>query len=74
MRNFSFLVIFIILLSSCENRNFNMRVCSGDGIAYSETWIKCDSFQMVSNTEAYIWFDGTKMKIVGDRGIKPESN
>lgn len=51
-----------------------MRVCSGDGIAYTETWIQCDSFQMVTNTEAYIWVNGTKMKIIGNRGIKPESN
>lgn len=74
MKNFFFLVISFIFLTSCDNRKFNMRVCSGDGIAFTETWVKCDSFQMVSNTEAYIWVDGAKMRIFGDRGIKPESN
>ncbi len=73
MKRILFILSVLFLLTSC-GRNFNMRVCSGDGIAYTETWIECDSFQMISNTEALIWVDGQQMKIIGDRGIKPETN
>lgn len=74
MKKLIFVLGILFLLTSCGNRQFNVRVCSGDGIAYTETWIECDSFQMVSRNEAFIWIDGRQMKIFGDRGIKPESN
>ena len=32
---------------------------------WSRTTIKCDSLQMVSITEAFVWIDGNKHKIVG---------
>lgn len=72
----------LILLTSCgegrvgilNKRQFNLRVSSGEFLNYTETWLECDSFQMVSQTEALIWVDGHKMRILGDRGIKPESN
>ena len=73
MKKILFLALVLVSLTSC-GRKFNMRVCSGDGIAYTETWVECDSFQMVSTDEALIWVDGQKMKIFGDRGIKPETN
>jgi hypothetical protein len=28
---------------------------------------------MISHNEAFIWSDGIKMKLIGDRGLKPES-
>jgi hypothetical protein len=68
------LISILISLISCKNRNFNMRVCSGDGFSYTETWIECDSFQMKTLTEAEIWVDGHKMKIIGNRGLRPETN
>lgn len=74
MKKFIFVLGVFISLTSCSNRKFNLRICSGDGIAYTETWVECDSFQMVTRNEAFIWVDGQKMKIFGDRGIKPESN
>ena len=72
----------LVLLTSCETgkngifnkRQFTLRVISGENFTYTETWVECDSFQMVSQTEALIWVDGHKMKILGDRGIRPESN
>jgi hypothetical protein len=33
---------------------------------WSWTTVKCDSFQMVSKTEAYVWVDGRKTKIVAE--------
>jgi hypothetical protein len=73
MKKILFLSLVLVSLTSC-GRKFNMRVCSGDGIAYTETWIECDSFQMNSEFEADIWVDGQKLHIIGDRGIKPETN
>ena len=73
MKKILFVLGILISLTSC-GRKFNVRVCSGDGISYTETWIECDSLQMISTKEAFIWVDGQKMKIFGDRGIKPESN
>lgn len=70
----SILIPTLIFMASCHDREFNMRVCSGKDFTYTETWIKCDSFQMISQTEAFIWVDGKKMRILGDRGIKPETN
>lgn len=33
---------------------------------WSWTTVKCDSFQMVSKTEAYVWVDGRKTKIIAE--------
>jgi hypothetical protein len=73
MKKILFLALVLTSLTSC-GRKFNIRVCSGDGIAYTETWIECDSFQMKTAFEADIWVDGQKIHIVGNRGIKPETN
>lgn len=71
------LITLSVLATSCltpSDKNFTLRVCSGSGLLYSETWVECDSFQMVSSNEAFIWLNGTKMKVIGDKGIKPSSN
>ena len=68
------LSILSIFLISCNKKPYNMRVCTGSGLTYTETWLRCDSFQMISVTEAYIWSDGAKMHVIGDRGIRPETN
>lgn len=75
------ILVFVTLpfLFSCENNTlgghkFNLRVCSGSGLLYTETWLECDSFQMISSTQASVWVDGTKMNVIGERGIKPETN
>lgn len=33
---------------------------------WSHTTVKCDSLQMISISEAIVWVDGKKTKIVGD--------
>ena len=33
---------------------------------WSWTTVKCDSFQMMSKTEAYVWVDGRKTKIIAE--------
>lgn len=73
MKKIIFLFTICLFLISCETRQFNIRVCSGTGLNYTETWIQCDSFQMVTLTEAYIWVDGKKMKVIGSAGLRPET-
>jgi hypothetical protein len=72
MKKILFLSLVLLILTSC-GRKFNMRVCSGEDVAYTETWIECDSFQMNTAFEADIWVDGQKLHIIGNRGIKPET-
>lgn len=74
MKILSILSIVILLTTSCQKRNFTLQVCTGHDFTYKETWIECDSFQMIDKNQAYIWHDGTKMKVIGDRGISPVSN
>jgi hypothetical protein len=74
MKNLFILLFTLTLLTSCVKRKFTLQVCSGSGFTYSETWLECDSFQMQSQTKAEAWIDGTKMSVIGDRGIRPESN
>jgi hypothetical protein len=69
------LIIVSICFTSCElTRPYKLIVCSGSGFTYQETWVRCDSFQMISTTEANIWCDGRKMHIIGERGIRPDTN
>jgi len=74
MKILSILSIIILLTASCQNRKFTMQVCTGHDFTYKETWVECDSFQMIDKNQALIWVDGTKMKIIGERGISPLSN
>lgn len=34
------------------------------------SWFRCDSVQMVTNKEAFIWRDGVRMKIIAKESIK----
>ena len=74
MKTIIFTLSVFILTSCSEDRKFTMKICSGHDFTYNENWVRCDSFQMVTQNEAFIWVDGHKMKIIGDRGIKPMSN
>ena len=67
------LSIAILSLTSCDNREFKLIVTNGSGLSYTETWLYCDSVQMISTTEADVWIDGKKMKIYADRGIRIEN-
>lgn len=74
MKKIITICLFATLLTSCNRHEFTVKVCNGEGFLYTETWVECDSFQMVSTDEAVIWVDGQQMRIFGDRGIKPETN
>lgn len=77
MKSFLLLLLTSTLIFSCnqspKKQKFVIGVCQGDNINYTVTYIECDSFQMINSKEAFIWVSGTKMKVIGDRGIKPES-
>ena len=64
------LSITLLSLTSCQNREFKVIVTNGSGIYTTETWLYCDSVQMISITEADVWIDGKKMKIYADKGIR----
>lgn len=66
--------LFLLLFASCSRHEFTMKVCNGEGFLYTESWVECDSFQMVSPTEAYIFVGAQKMKVIGTRGIRPMTN
>jgi hypothetical protein len=74
MKKTILITMFTLSLISCEHKKFTMIISSGDGIAYTETRLQCDKFEMINSKEAYIWVDGEKMKVVGSRGVKPSSN
>ncbi len=74
MKKTLLLTILTLTLLSCEHKKFTMIISTGDGIAYTETRVECDKFEMINSKEAYIWVDGEKMKVVGSRGVKPQSN
>jgi hypothetical protein len=64
----SILLIVFLAVSCQEAKNkkeykFYLVTKSGN----FSTYINCDSVTMVSHTEAFIWVDGTKSKIVADR-------
>ncbi len=40
----------------------------------NETWIYCDSFQMISEKEADVVVDGKTIKIKASTGIYPENS
>lgn len=67
------LSIALLSLTSCQNREFKLIISNGNGFTYTETWMYCDSFQMISTTEADVWVDGKKMKVYADRGIRIEN-
>jgi len=43
------------------------------GLGYSETKVYCDSVQMISISEAYIFIDGVKQRVLAER-VRPCSN
>ena len=77
MKKILFVLLTLSAFFSCmgprKKKNFTIGVCQGDNINYTVTYVECDSFQMISHNEAFIWSDGIKMKLIGDRGLKPES-
>lgn len=73
MKKLIFILSLFVLVSCSKSRNFKLIVASGDGWTYSESWIYCDSFTMISEKEAEIVVDGKKSRILATRFIRPTS-
>lgn len=73
MKKLIFILLLFTLISCSKSRNFKLIVASGDGWTYSESWIYCDSFTMISEKEAEIVVDGKKSRILATRFIRPAS-
>lgn len=69
MKIFLILTFLSLSLVSCQKK-FKLTVSNG---IMSETWIYCDSFQMISEKEADIVVDGKTIRIKASNGIYPES-
>ena len=82
MKKLLIMLFFTILLISCENDKkeekyskypIELLIINGEGMALSNCYIKCDSFNAISATEYDIWRDGVKQKIIASRAITPYS-
>ena len=72
-----FIIIFItILLFGCSNTNncapkkqYKIRVSLSSGTGWDSGFseINCDSAQMISKEEAFVWIDGHKSRIIADK-------
>jgi hypothetical protein len=70
MKRFILLLFLSLSLVSCQ-KNFKLIISNG---IMNETWIYCDSFQMISEKEADVVIDGKTIRIKASHGIYPESS
>ena len=66
------LIAAMLMMAGCEygnSRLFSVYINNGKGWDYSSGNIVCDSVQMVSTKEAFVWIDGNKMRIVAENYI-----
>lgn len=66
------IILLAVALISCskptvKNRPLSLVSVNGSGWERTTSYLKCDSVQMVSTSEAYAWVDGVKMKIVAEK-------
>ena len=57
-----------------SSKNYKLTVCNGSGLNYMETFIYCDSFEMISTKEVKVWVDGREQKILATDCIRVETN
>jgi hypothetical protein len=75
-------ILFIICLSFYafsfyslySPRDYKLTICNGSGLTYMETFIYCDSFEMVSNKEVKFWVDGKEKIVLATDCIRVEDN
>jgi hypothetical protein len=71
-----YMVLALVLLTGCYQRNdrkMYVWLKYDSGLNYSSTKVYCDSVQMVSISEAYIFIDGVKQRVLAER-VRPCSN
>ena len=57
-----------------SSRDYRLTVCNGSGLTYMETFIYCDSFEMVSINEVKFWVDGKEQTVLATDCIRVETN
>jgi hypothetical protein len=76
MRTIFFILTLVFLFSCGEKRNlrkFSLTLSNGSGWSYGSSLVECDSFQMEGTKKAFIWVDGTKMKVEAENSIYPHT-
>jgi hypothetical protein len=57
-----------------SSRDYRLTVCNGSGLTYMETFIYCDSFEMISTKEVKFWVDGKEQTVLATDCIRIETN
>lgn len=57
-----------------STRDYKLTVCNGSGLSYMETFVYCDSFEMVSTKEVKFWVDGKEQTVLATDCIRVETN
>ena len=69
-------LLALVFMTGCvqkSEREMYVWLKYDSGLHYSSTKIYCDSVQMVSISEAYIFIDGVKQRVLAER-VRPCSN
>ncbi len=68
-----FLAPIAAVVSGCsKGRNCELAIYyKAETVNLKATYVECDSFQMISNTEVYVWIDSTKMHVFSEIHIAP---
>ena len=72
LRHFLYALLVAVFIISCNNSKTKRRPLTlvsenGDYWGWSASHIDCDSVQFISEQAAWIWRDGTKMKIIAQK-------
>jgi hypothetical protein len=68
------LIITFIMFHLPNSRDYRLTVCNGSGLTYMETFIYCDSFEMISTKEVKFWVDGKEQTVLATDCIRIETN
>ena len=57
-----------------SSRDYRLTVCNGSGLTYMETFIYCDSFEMISTKEVKFFVDDKEQTVLATDCIRVETN
>lgn len=69
-----FLALIFYGLYLNSSRDYKLTICNGSNLTYMETFIYCDSFQMISTKEVKFWVDGKEQIVLATDCIRVETN
>lgn len=68
------LIATFVMFNLPNSRDYRLTVCNGSGLTYMETFIYCDSFEMISTKEVKFWVDGKEQTVLATDCIRIETN